>query len=204
MFDGSDDFDGDGRSNHEECVAGRDVWTPDAGQAPATFEIDDRVGGRNQSLAPIHLTLADPDSEVDDLTVTAHSSNQALIPDDNIFISGTGADRTIRVSPALDQTGWADIEVTAVDPEGDATSNTFRATVDDSSSGHYYRVVDNYAGAYTGAGYANDYGWTTVPTWEWSPNYSSPSAICRFELFATWDPSAPDPDPDVLPRRSLT
>ena len=76
----------------------------------------------------IAFTVADPDTPVGALTVTATSSNQTLIPNGNLVVTGTGAARTLSVSPALNQTGLATISLVVSDGEFNATK-TFQITV---------------------------------------------------------------------------
>ena len=47
--------------------------------------------------------------------MTATSSNVALVPDANLVLSGTGADRTLVITPAANQAGTATITVTVSD-----------------------------------------------------------------------------------------
>jgi hypothetical protein len=62
------------------------------------------------------------------LTVTASSSNPALVPNSNIVVSGTGTSRTVTVTPVANQTGTATITVTGGDGSSTA-SDTFVFTV---------------------------------------------------------------------------
>jgi hypothetical protein len=72
------------------------------------------------------ITVGDAQSPADQLTVTATSSNQAVVPDGSIVVSGTGANRTISFTPAAE--GTATITVTVTDPQGLSTTGTFTAT----------------------------------------------------------------------------
>jgi hypothetical protein len=55
--------------------------------------------------APIAFTLQDADTPLDSLTLSASSSNPALLPAANIAISGSGADRTLVLTPLEKETG---------------------------------------------------------------------------------------------------
>ncbi|HKG98184.1 MAG TPA: choice-of-anchor Q domain-containing protein, partial [Pyrinomonadaceae bacterium] len=92
-----------------------------------TLRTDQRGAGRFNGIVDIgafeyHLTLEnvtdkstnqntalDVSFSVGDsltnVTVTATSNNQALVPDANLLITGTGTVRTIRITPAPNQTG---------------------------------------------------------------------------------------------------
>ena len=61
--------------------------------------------------------------------MAASSSNTALVPTANIVFAGTGANRTVTVTPALNQTGTATITVTALDAAGGTARSTFTLTV---------------------------------------------------------------------------
>jgi endonuclease/exonuclease/phosphatase family metal-dependent hydrolase len=65
------------------------------------------------------------------LTVTASSSNPALVPNANIVVGGTGTSRTVTVTPVANQTGTATITVTGGDGTSTA-SDTFVVTVNPS------------------------------------------------------------------------
>lgn len=63
-------------------------------------------------------------------SVTALSSNQSVIPNGNIVVSGTGAERTITFTPASGQTGAATITVSVADTIGGPNAtDTFEVTV---------------------------------------------------------------------------
>ena len=63
-----------------------------------------------------NFTISDPDEgDVDIVTLSASSSNVNVIPAANITFSGSGANRTITVTPAGNLSGEADITVTASD-----------------------------------------------------------------------------------------
>ena len=72
------------------------------------------------------ITVGDAQSPADQLTVTATSDNQTVVPNGSIVVSGTGANRTISFTPAA--AGTATITVTVTDPLGLSTTGTFTAT----------------------------------------------------------------------------
>lgn len=61
----------------------------------------------------IDFTLSDSDTPIGDLTVTVTSSNQAVVPNANLTLSGTGAERNLKIDPA--GVGLANITVTVSD-----------------------------------------------------------------------------------------
>ncbi|MBN8523858.1 MAG: hypothetical protein J0M02_00835 [Planctomycetes bacterium] len=83
------------------------------------------VGGKTSALA---FTVADTETAAASLTVTATSSNSALVPAGGIVIGGSGNNRTITIIPATGASGSASITVTVSDGTLTA-SQTFTVTV---------------------------------------------------------------------------
>jgi alpha-tubulin suppressor-like RCC1 family protein/uncharacterized protein YpmS len=75
------------------------------------------VNGSNEPI-PIHLL----DYNGDSMTISAVSSDQSILPDGNISITGTGTDRTILVSPLTDQYGTLTLTVSVDDGLSQTTS----------------------------------------------------------------------------------
>jgi endonuclease/exonuclease/phosphatase family metal-dependent hydrolase len=86
-------------------------------------------GATNMQHMAVVRAFAVPAAEM--LTVTASSSNTALVPNSNIVVSGTGTSRTVTVTPVANQTGTATITVTGGDGTSTA-SDTFVVTVNPS------------------------------------------------------------------------
>ena len=62
---------------------------------PTISHIDDRLIYENTSTGPVSFTVGDTETLLGLLTVSASSSNTALVPNGNLVISGTGASRFI-------------------------------------------------------------------------------------------------------------
>jgi uncharacterized repeat protein (TIGR01451 family) len=76
----------------------------------------------------IPFVIGDVESAATALTVFGHSANTALVPDANLVFGGTGANRTVTVTSAANQSGETTIMVLVSD--GAATNTgTFRLTV---------------------------------------------------------------------------
>jgi hypothetical protein len=101
--------------------------TPD-NDAPTISAIENQTTDEDTSTSAINVTVGDIDNAVGGLTITATSSDQMLVPDDNISIAGTGANRAIAITPAGDATGTATITVNVSDGTV-TTSETFDLTV---------------------------------------------------------------------------
>ncbi|MFD2368658.1 tandem-95 repeat protein [Brevibacillus sp. GCM10020057] len=95
---------------------------------PTISDIADQIiepGGSTKELA---FTVSDPDNDPRTLVVTAISSNQRLVPDDGIKLSGSGTSRTIQATPQAGEHGVATITVTVSDGKMSA-SDSFTLTV---------------------------------------------------------------------------
>ena len=83
-------------------------------------------GASNMQHMAVVRAFAVPASEL--LTVTVSSSNPTLVPIANVVVGGTGANRTVTVTPVASQVGTATITVTGGDGVSTA-SDTFVVTV---------------------------------------------------------------------------
>lgn len=102
-----------------------------ANTAPTITSIDDQSIIENTSTAAIGFTIGDLETPPASLLVTTTSSNPALVPQGNMVVSGTGASKTITVTPATDQTGNATINVVVTDSAGLSTSESFILSVNE-------------------------------------------------------------------------
>ena len=96
--------------------------------APTISDISDQATPLNTSTGALAFTVGDTETAAASLTVTGSSSDQTLVPDDNLVFGGSGASRTVSIQPAGDQYGSATITVTVSDGTGTAT-DTFTLTV---------------------------------------------------------------------------
>ena len=96
--------------------------------APTISDILGQATNEDIPTASIPFTVGDAETAAGGLTLTASSDNQTLVPDANIVVGGADANRTVTVTPALNQFGTATITVT-VDDGMATTSDTFLLTV---------------------------------------------------------------------------
>jgi hypothetical protein len=61
------------------------------------------------------FTVSDVDTPLENLVMYVSSSNPALIPDQNVFFTGTGSNRTVRIVPARNGTGYCEVALIAFD-----------------------------------------------------------------------------------------
>jgi len=104
------------------------VNTAGANTAPTISNIADRAVTTGVSTGAIAFTVGDAETPVANLTVSASSSNTTLVSTANIVVGGSGANRTVTVTPAAGQVGNATITVTVSDGTL-STSDTFVLTV---------------------------------------------------------------------------
>jgi hypothetical protein len=95
---------------------------------PTISDIPNQTIPQNTVLGPIGFTVGDEESGTT-LTLTATSGNTTLVPNGNIVLGGSGANRTITITPAGSLTGSTTIEVRVTDAGGASSTDTFVLTV---------------------------------------------------------------------------
>lgn len=100
---------------------------------PAISGIPNQTVVENTSTPAIAFTVGDLETPATNLVVTAASSNPTLVPANGIVLGGSGASRTIKLTPATNQTGSATITVSASDKITTSSTN-FVLTVNSSST----------------------------------------------------------------------
>ena len=111
--------------------------------APKISEIADQVIKIGESSTTIKFTVSDKESESSDLIVTASSSNTKLVDEKGIELSGSGSDRTIKISPKEGVIGSASIKVTVSDGEKSSSTEFLVTVQDDSKPGNSAPIVKN-------------------------------------------------------------
>ncbi len=84
-------------------------------QTPTLTAIPDRNSAAGQPTAALPFTVGDDEIPAGAIVVSAASSNPALVPESNIAITGSGANRSVIVTPTGGGTGSATISLTASD-----------------------------------------------------------------------------------------
>ncbi|HTI98954.1 MAG TPA: protease pro-enzyme activation domain-containing protein [Dongiaceae bacterium] len=95
---------------------------------PGISGLGDVTIDENTMTGPLAFTIGDAETAAAALTLTASSDNPALLPATNIVFGGSGANRTVAVTPALNHYGSTQVTVT-VDDGLASTSATFLLTV---------------------------------------------------------------------------
>jgi hypothetical protein len=96
--------------------------------SPTISDVPNQAVSFGGTVGPLAFTVSDPQSSPSVLTVTATSSDTLLFPTGNIILGGTGANRTITLTPANGRFGTATITLTVSDGSLN-TSNTFTVNV---------------------------------------------------------------------------
>jgi hypothetical protein len=99
-----------------------------ANTAPTISDIANLTVNEDSASAPLPFTVGDAQTAAGSLTVTGSSSNTTLVPNTNIVFGGSGANRTVTVTPAANQSGTTTIAITVSDGTLTA-SDTFVLTV---------------------------------------------------------------------------
>ncbi len=96
---------------------------------PSISDIADQSTNEDTATAALAFTIGDIETAAGSLTVTATSSNTALVPNANLVLGGSGANRTLTATPAANQSGTATITVTVTDGNSATATDTFTLTV---------------------------------------------------------------------------
>ena len=85
--------------------------------APTISNIDDLSIELGQQINAIAFNINDLETNVTELSITSSSSNTALVPTENIVISGSGENRSVTITPLASQTGTTTITLNVSDGE---------------------------------------------------------------------------------------
>ncbi len=96
--------------------------------APTIADLPNQTIAEDQILGPLAFAVGDVESAAGTLSVTVSSSNVALVPPGAVVAGGTGANRTLMVTPMANESGTTTITVTVSDGSASA-SDTFVLTV---------------------------------------------------------------------------
>lgn len=128
-FVGTDTFtyranDGTGNSNTSTVT----IAVTGSNDAPTITNVANQTIDEDTSTGALSFTVGDTETAAGSLTVSGSSSNATLVPDADIVFGGSGASRTVTVTPAANRFGSATITITVSD--GSASANdTFTLTV---------------------------------------------------------------------------
>jgi autotransporter-associated beta strand protein len=96
---------------------------------PQITTITNQKTGSGTSTVAAWFGVWDAETAAGSLALSATSSNPTLLPNSNITFGGSGADRTVTLTPAANQFGTANVTVTVADAQGQTAQTTFQLTV---------------------------------------------------------------------------
>jgi hypothetical protein len=97
---------------------------------PIISDLAHQTISEDSTTGPIGFTVGDAETAATSLILSASSSNPALASGGNIAFGGSGANRTINVTPTPNQSGSVTITVTVTDESGGTASDSFLLTVE--------------------------------------------------------------------------
>ncbi len=106
-----------------------DVTVSADNDAPTISAIADQTPNEDTATGNIAFTISDVETAAGSLIVTATSDDQTLVPDANITLGGSGANRTINILPGTNQNGGPATITVSVFDGTDTTQTTFDVTV---------------------------------------------------------------------------
>jgi hypothetical protein len=132
--------------------------TPPANRAPTLAGLTDQSLPQDTTTPALDFSVDDADSGAGSVTVTATSSDTAIIPAEGIVLGGSGASRTLQITPAPEVFGDAAITIRASDPKGSSAEQTIRVTVNGvfqsfTSAVHDWFVIEENGDEHTLSGF---------------------------------------------------
>lgn len=118
----------DGQASNNTVTRTFTVTVTAVNDAPTITPISDRTTNEDTSTGAIAFTVGDPETAATSLTVTRVSINTTLVPLANAVLGGSGANRTITITPAAQLSGTGEIRITVSDGAL-STTTSFALTV---------------------------------------------------------------------------
>ncbi|MBD0256937.1 MAG: IPT/TIG domain-containing protein, partial [Cytophagales bacterium] len=119
----------DHTGNQETLKSEAEASVTLTGNAPVIAGLTDQTTCQNTPTPPIAFTATDSTAEAGDLVFTATLSDTTLVPGGQVVFGGTGANRTLVLTPRPGKSGSATVTVRATNPEGVTGEASFNLTV---------------------------------------------------------------------------
>jgi hypothetical protein len=117
-------------------------------QPPTIAVVADQAGDQDTAIGPITFAVSDQETDAALLTATAVVTDGATIfPADGVVVSGTGAARSITLTPFEAATGTAMIGLIVKDPDGATATRAFKVTVNARNASIKTAALDTFAKA---------------------------------------------------------
>ena len=94
---------------------------------PTISDTTDKIVEEDTVIGPLAFTIGDPDTPLDQLTLTTTSSLVAIVPLESVRLAGAGANRTVTITPAANATGTSVINIHVSDGTT-VVQDSFRVT----------------------------------------------------------------------------
>ena len=104
-------------------------FTTSSNTPPTISGVPSQTVNEATPTGAVGFTVGDAQTPAGSLTLSGSSSNTALVPNGNIVFGGSGANRSVNVTPAPGQYGGATITLTVADGNGGNASTSFHLTV---------------------------------------------------------------------------
>jgi len=108
------------------------LLVPVAGSAnhvPTISDITNRTIAEDAATSVIAFTIGDAETAPGELILSASSSNTNKVPLAGIVLGGSGANRTVQVTPAPNEVGQSTVTITVTDASGASGSDSFVITI---------------------------------------------------------------------------
>jgi hypothetical protein len=96
---------------------------------PTVADLPDRTSSQDTTVGPIEFAIGDRETDAAALMVTAVADGTSVVPADGIMLGGTGAVRTITLTPLEAATGTVNVTLTVTDAAGAIANSAFQVTV---------------------------------------------------------------------------
>ena len=96
--------------------------------APTITGLSDKATNQDTAIS-VEFSVDDRDTGAGSLTVAATADSGAVYPADSMVISGSGAMRTLTLTPLEATGGTATITIRVTDPQGASSSGSFQVAV---------------------------------------------------------------------------
>jgi uncharacterized repeat protein (TIGR01451 family) len=117
------------RQRDNTIVSRSFVLTVIANTPPSISSIADAAIMEDTPLGPVSISIGDAETHVDDLTLSALSSNPGLVDATNVVFGGKGAARTFTLWPVTNAYGTSVVTMVVRDARGATASHSFILSV---------------------------------------------------------------------------